>query len=138
MRSLRALLPYLTIAVVLAAIYAGWTVYSRWSAHREEQRAAKATEAEADKQIVDRYGGGKLKILAFYASPATVKPRGRALVCYGVVNAKTVAIEPHIDDIAPSMSRCLEAFPHRTTEYKLSAADAEGHTVTQTLTLHVD
>jgi hypothetical protein len=138
MKPLRALLPYLTIGVVLAAIYAGWTVYSRWNAHREEERAAKAAEAEADKKIVDEYGGGKLKILAFYASPGAVKPGGRALVCYGVANAKSVAIEPHIDDIAPSLSRCIEAFPRRTTEYKLIATDAKGQTATQSFVLRVD
>jgi len=138
MRGLRALLPYLTVVVVLAAIYAGWTVYSRWNANRESERAAKAAAAEADKKIVDQYGAGQLKILTFYASPAVVKPGGRALVCYGVANAKSVAIEPHIDDIAPSLSRCIEAFPRRTTEYKLVATDAKGQTATQSFVLRVD
>lgn len=138
MRGLRAVLPYLTAGVVLAAIYAGWTVYSRWSANREGERAAKAAEAEADKKIVDQYGGGQLKILAFYSSPAAVKPGGRALVCYGVANAKSVAIEPHIDDIGPSLSRCIEVFPQRTTEYKLTATDAKGQGATQSFVLRVE
>jgi len=36
------------------------------------ERAAKEVEAQAARRIVDRLGGGKLKILAFWARPAVV------------------------------------------------------------------
>lgn len=137
MRILRALLPYLSAVLVLAAIYTGWTLFSRWDEKRRDERAARQAEAIADKRIIDRLGGDKLKIVQFMASPGVVHRGGRALVCYGVVNAKSVRIDPHIEDIGPALSRCLEVFPKHTTEYKLTAQDAEGHTVAGSIILRV-
>jgi hypothetical protein len=138
MQSLRALLPYLTALVVISLSYAAWTIYSRHEANRNAVQNAKKAEAEADRKVVDTLGGDSLKIMAFYASPATVKHGEKTLVCYGVSNAKTVEITPHIDDITPSLSRCLEVVPRQTTEYKLTAADAQGHKSEQSLVLRVE
>lgn len=138
MRTLRTLLPYLTAVLAMAAIYAGWTIFSRWNENREAERAAKEAEVQADKRIVDRLGGGKLKILAFWARPGVVRRGERALVCYGVANAKSVRIDPHIEDITPALSRCLEVFPKHTTEYRLTTEDAEGHTATGLIVLRVE
>lgn len=134
---MRKLLAYTTVLLIIAAVYSGWTMYSRWSGNRAAERASKRQEAEADRTTVDRLGGDKLKILSFYPSPGVVKRGGRALVCYGVANAKAVEIEPHIDEITPSLSRCLEVFPKRTTEYKLTAEDAAGHKESQSFVLQV-
>lgn len=138
MRTLRTLLPYTTALFVIAALYAGWIVFSRWNDNRKAERASKEAEAQADRRIVDRLGGGKLKILAFWAEPGKVRRGGRALVCYGVSNAKSVRIEPHIEDITPSLSRCLEVFPKRTTEYKLTAEGSDGHAATGSIVLKVE
>lgn len=138
MRTLRTILPYMTALFLIAAVYTGWVVFSRWNAKREGERAAKEQEAREAKQVIDRLGGGKLKILSFWARPAVAKRGARVLVCYGVVSAKTVRIDPHIDDITPSLSRCLEAFPKHTTEYKITAEDGEGHTATGSITVRVE
>jgi len=137
MESIRALLPYLTVLVVLSVLYAGWTIFSRYQANQNAIQSAKKAEAEADRKVVDIYGE-QLKIMAFYASPGVVRRGEKALVCYGVSNAKTVQIEPHVDDITPSLSRCLDVFPKQTTEYKLTAADAQGHTTAQSFVLKVE
>ena len=134
---MRKLLVFTTVLFIIVALYTGWTMYSRWSRNRAAERASKQEEAEADRTIVNDLGGDKLKILNFYANPAIVKRGRRALVCYGVSNAKTVEIEPHIDDIAPALTRCLEVFPKRTTEYKLTAEDAAGHRESQSIVLQV-
>lgn len=128
----------MTAVLAMAALYAGWIVFSRWNENHEAERAAQEAEAQADKRIVDRLGGGKLKILAFWARPGIVKRGERALVCYGVANAKSVRIDPHIVDIAPALSRCLEVFPKRTTEYRLTTEDGEGHTATGSIVLRVE
>ena len=137
MQALRSLLPYVTVVLIIAAIYAGWTIFSRSQENRRAEQAAKQAEADADRRVVNALGGEQLKILAFYASPGVVKRGQKALVCYGVSNAKTVRIEPRIDDITPSLSRCLDVVPQRTTEYKLIAADAAGHESSQSLVLQV-
>jgi hypothetical protein len=138
LRTLRTLLPYMSALLAIAAIYAGWTIFSRWNEPREADRAAKQAEAQADKTVVDRLGGGKLKILQFWAEPGAVRHGERALVCYGVANAKSVRIEPHIEDVGPALSRCLEVFPKHTTEYKLTAVDAQGHSATGSIVLRVE
>jgi len=51
------------------------------------------------------------------------------------VSAQEVEIEPEIGSIPPSLSRCLEVHPTKTTGYKLVARDAQGHTASQSFQL---
>jgi hypothetical protein len=129
--NLRRLLPYTTFALILAAAYTGWTFYSRYSAGQEASEKARETEAQQDQETVNRFGGGKLRILSFYASPHLVSPGQRVLVCYSVVNATEVSITPEIEPIKPSVTRCLEVFPKESTTYTLKARDAAGAEATQ-------
>jgi hypothetical protein len=136
-RFLRTLLPYTSAALIVAALYAGWILWSRHQATVEAVQAQKAQEAQRDETVVRELGGDSLRILSFYATPGVVRPGEKALVCYGVSNAKTVKIEPPLDDVGPSLSRCLEAHPRKTTEYTLTARDAAGHEARQSFTLQV-
>lgn len=137
-RLIRRLLPFTSIALVLALLYLVWTFVSRWQARREADGAVQAERAKADGQIVKQYGDGRLKILTFYPSPATLKRGEKGLVCYGVSNAKAVRIEPEVEPVQPSLSRCVAIVaPARETQYTLTAQDAEGHTETQTFILRV-
>lgn len=77
-------------------------------------------------------------ITQFYASPATVGRGGRSLLCYGVEGAAAVRLEPPVEEIAPSLARCIEVKPTATTSYKLIAANRAGEEVAQSLTLTVD
>jgi hypothetical protein len=123
---LRRLLPYTTFALVVACAYTGWTFYSRYSANQDAQQQLQQKEAAADQKTVQQFGGGKLAILSFYASPAKVSSGDRVLVCYSVTNAASVRIEPEIEPVKPSISRCLETHPKRDVVYKLTARDATG------------
>jgi hypothetical protein len=77
------------------------------------------------------------KILQFYSSSNTV-PRGqRVLICYGVENAKSVRIEPPIEQITPSYIRCIPHAPTTSSEYKLIATGADGTEVTKTIKIDV-
>ena len=130
--NLRRILPYTSFALILAAAYSGWTFYSRYSAGREAIQKARQTEAQRDQDTVKKFGGGKLRILSFYASPHLVSAGQRVLVCYSVVNATEVTITPEIEPIKPSITRCLEVFPKESTTYTLKARDAGGAEATQT------
>src|SRR6266571_4360107 len=92
-RLIRKLLPYTTAVTVLAVLYVLWIFASRWDENRQLEREAEASKAKADRTITEQYGGGQLKILSFYATVGAVARGERALVCYGVANAKTVRIE---------------------------------------------
>jgi hypothetical protein len=114
-----------TAAVVL--IYLGWIYYSRWSENREFIRRLAEPKAAQDRAIVDAYGGGRLTILGFYATPAIIRRGAKTQICYGVSNSKTVIIEPLVKNVWPSFSRCVEVAPESDTVYRLIAEDAAGH-----------
>jgi len=133
---LRRILPYTTVLCVISAIYTGWVLYSRREANREAERAVEQKRAAADRRVLNAIGD-RVKILSFYASPAAVRPGERTLVCYGVANARNVAIEPPIDRVWPSIARCIEARPRKNTTYKLTATDENGRSVTQSIEIDV-
>ena len=125
--NLRRFLPYTWLLVVIALGYAGWTVWSRNQDATRVAQEAREQEARRAAEVVRLTGGEKLKILSFYGT-------GR-LICYGVANAKTVRIVPYVEDLKPSLSRCLEVHPGKPTEYKLTAEDGAGHTVEQSIVI---
>src|SRR5258707_9415796 len=124
---LRKALPFLTVAIFAAAAYDGWFFYSRWRDAHETERTTQAMEVEEARRTIDMLGGGRLKILNFYASPAAIRRGEHANICYGVNGAKSVRIEPPVEELHPAMSHCLQVSPSRSTEYKLVAEDSSGH-----------
>jgi hypothetical protein len=119
---------YTWIVVLAAALYVGWVFASRWLSNRRERPAAPET---AGTYMPDT----RLKILQFYVSPAELTEGGKALLCYGVQNAKDVRVEPPVDGVWPSPNRCVEVAPQRSTTYKLIAEGADGKI--QTASYHV-
>jgi hypothetical protein len=113
--------------ILIAAIYAGWIFYSRWNAAREAKRSADFREVERARKDVEINGGSQLKITMLYASAGTVRKGQPVQICYGVVNAKNIAFDPPIDDVWPSMNRCVDVSPAKTTTYTLNADDGAGH-----------
>ena len=134
---LRKLLPYTTAAVIVAVLYVGWIFFSRWQLERETQRRAEEKKQEDARRVVEAFGGGNVKILAFNATPGFLHPGETATLCYGVSNAKSVKIEPEVKDIWPSMNRCVEISPKKDTVYTITAADEKGHTQTASMTVTV-
>ena len=135
---LRRILPFTSFLVVLAALYAGWTFYSRRQSAGEAERLAREKQIEADQKTVARFGGDQLKILGFNAAAANEIPAGsRVVMCYGVSNAVRVKIEPEVEPIRPALTHCLEVFPKKTTTYTLTAEDSEGNTKSAALTIKV-
>jgi hypothetical protein len=137
LRFLRKALPYLTVVAILALAYDGWIFYSRWNHARETERQARDEEASRAQKTLDLVGGGGLKILSFYATPGTLRRGERANLCYGVSGAKTVRIEPPVQELHPALTYCFAVTPAGTTEYRLVAEDAAGQTTQQALVLQV-
>src|SRR5258708_37368603 len=137
MQVLRKVLPHSTAAVALGALYTAWVFTSRWNDNRRMEQAAAAQRAKFDREITQAFGGGQLKILSFYASPGLIRRGEKALVCYGVANAKAVRLDPAVERVWPSASRCFTVVPDRETRYTLTAEDAGGHTATQSFVLQV-
>ncbi len=135
---LRKILPYTTVALIIAALWVGYTFYSRHDQENRAEAKAVAEEAKADRDSIDKIGGGDLKILNFYASPPAVSRGNLVHLCYGVAFAKSVTIEPATEAVWPSLSKCVDIKPSKTTQYTLTAKDANGKEAKQTVEVTVD
>lgn len=78
-----------------------------------------------------------MKITEFYARDAVVIEGGSTVLCYGVADAKAVRLDPLVDAISPSMSRCIEVRPKGETRYTLTAEGSDGQTVSQSITVRL-
>lgn len=138
---IRRLLPYSTVALILAAGYTGRVMFTRYSNARQAERRiedqTRERQIEAGKQIDRQFGGDRLKILNFSADTGVTHPGGRVLLCYGVANAAAVKIEPEVEPIKPAVTRCVEVFPKKTRTYTLTASDNQGHTESASLMIMV-
>jgi hypothetical protein len=134
-------LVYSSAVVVVVFLAVAFIMYSRWAEKRSIERQADQQRAEKQRQqdriAVEQLGGKKFAILDFYANPTAVHKGKSAKLCYGVSNAKTVKIEPAVEAVWPSASHCADVTPVETTTYTLTAEDAEGKTLSQTVDIEV-
>lgn len=134
---LRRLLPWVTGLLAVTLLYDGAVFYGRWSGAREAQRAKASEEAEQARKTLEMLGGDELGIVNFYASPGVLKGGEHSTICYSVKGAKTVEIEPPVERVWPAVMHCLQVTPRQNTQYKLTARDAAGHSVTASFLLQV-
>jgi len=120
------------IVAAIAGVYLLFVFGKRWWNARETTNRTTPSAA-----VHPAYAGDELKVLHFVASPASIRRGQSALLCYGVLNAESVRIEPHVEDLKPSLSRCIEVRPNRTTEYKLEAHGKVGKVVRAMLQIEV-
>jgi hypothetical protein len=132
------LLPYTTVLLIIVALYVGWIFYSRWRDAKAAQDRVAEEEAEQNKKVVDQvFGSGQVKLLNFSISPIRLRRGESAHMCYGVSNAVSITIEPHVEDTKPSYNHCFDISPRTTTTYTLTAKDKGGHVETGSLTVTV-
>ena len=134
---IRRLLPFLSVGIFIALVVNGWIFYSRWARDRETERVRVQKETQQARRTLDLMGGTDLKILNWYGSPPTIRRGAEASLCYSVVGAKTVRMEPAVKELYPAFSHCIQVSPRANTEYKLFAEDAAGHTASSSFTLKV-
>ena len=135
---LEKLFPFTTIAVIIAALYVGWTFYSRYESNKEAVERIAAEKVAKRKQAVDQvYGSGEIRFTAFSIDTQVLKRGQTAHLCYGVVNAKTAKLDPPVEPIKPMYFHCLEIAPKKTTTYTITAENAAGQKESRSLTLPV-
>jgi hypothetical protein len=98
------------VPCLLAALYTVWVF---WHRHPGAQ------PARVEHDPMAAYGK-TVKILQFYG-PREIVAGGKALVCYGVVNATAVRLDPPVEKVWPAVSRCFEITPAQSTRYTLTA-----------------
>lgn len=133
---LRKVVTYGWFALAIGALYVGYTFYARYDANQKMQRRTTEKEGEEAEQELNRLGGTSLKIAQLYA-PASLGKGQTGKLCYGVVNAKTVTLDPPVERVWPALTRCIEIKPTHSTTYTLTATDEAGHSVQQAATVEV-
>lgn len=134
----RSILRYTTVAIIIVALYVAWTFYSRYESNRSERQAIEAKKVEARKRVVDEiYGSGAVSFSTFSADTGILKRGESTELCYGVVNATTVKIDPPVEQLKPSYRHCIEISPKVTTTYTITATDAKGNSKSQSLRIEV-
>ncbi len=73
------------------------------------------------------------RITQFYAPRNLITEGEEALLCYGTQNAAWVKLDPPVEELTPSLSRCFAVTPRGTTRYTLSV---EGER--QSIEVHVE
>jgi len=80
---------------------------------------------------------GPVRILRFRATVGALRAGEKAMLCYGVENAKAVHIAPPLDDVYPSSNHCVEIVPLHTTHYTILAEGYDGKVATESFTMLV-
>lgn len=124
------------VTVAIAAVYSGVVFWNRKREADEIAARKAAMNAEINRRILRGAGGTGLKITTFYATPS-VRKGETAKLCYGVLDAEKVQLEPPVDTVWPALNRCLEFKPQVTTTYTLTATDTSGKQVQQSLKIEV-
>jgi hypothetical protein len=133
-----------TVFGVLAAIVVGYTAFVFWLRWQENQdlaakqkSAQAAAQRDAAEKSVELLGGSDFKIVSFYATPGKIQRGDTVDMCYGVSNAKSVKLDPPVANVWPSVDRCIQVSPKKTTTYTFTADDGKGNTKTAQLTIEV-
>src|SRR6266545_3695743 len=92
----------------------------------------------ADPAKMTAGAAGPVKILQFYANVGMLNMGEKALLCYGVENARSVELSPKVEALKPALSRCVEVAPLHTTHYTLMAEGFDGKVAIQSITLTVN
>jgi hypothetical protein len=135
---LQTLTRFASVGVIISLLYVAWTFYAR---HASDEQAARdlaaRQQAERQHQADLIFGSGEVKIVSYSVDKSAVARGESADLCYGVVNATKVVIEPHVEDSKPSSYHCLTVAPRATTTYTITASNDKGEAKSLAVTVHV-
>jgi hypothetical protein len=125
----------LLIGLVAALAYVAWVFANRKLSDRKAESELSRKQQRSSAELDKIYGGSEVKILQFYSPTSGIAPGQSATICYGVLNAKKVSIEPPVDGVSPALNRCVEVQPRHETKYTLTAEGDDGRVVSASLVL---
>jgi hypothetical protein len=132
---------YSSAVLVVALLGVVFVMISRWQESRNNERRAAQERAqkqhEQDRVAIEQLGGKEFAILSFYASPSVIRRGESAQLCYGVANAKSVKLQPQSQPVWPSVARCVDVSPIKSTTYTLTIEDAAGKKLSQDVEVKV-
>lgn len=133
---MRRLRPIFVVTTAIALAYLGWVFGSRAI---RTSRWARGNSPSNDRaaEFAKVYGGTDVRILQFYARDGAIVEGSKSVICYGVLNASKVRIEPPVEGVGPSLNRCVEVGARKDTRFTLTAEGADGRMVSESFVLGV-
>src|ERR1035438_1682905 len=101
----------LRVMTAIALAYVSWVFLSRYWENHHFKPASDAEQARRNAAFARTYGGSGVKILQFYAREGNLTEGSPTVLCYGVLNARAVRIDPPVEGVSPALSRCVEIAP---------------------------
>ncbi len=136
---MKALRIGLLLATFASVFWCGWILLERYQARRDwETQRERIVNPPPSEQFSRIYGGSEVKILNFYAAGGDDAPGQPRSLCYSVLNAKSVRMDPPVAGVYPTLSKCVEVRPKKETRYTLTAEDSAGHSASASLVLSVN
>jgi hypothetical protein len=140
-RVLRKMWTGFGVVAVIVIAYTAFVFWSRWQENSDLAAKQKAAQASAQRDAAEKsvavLGGSDFKIISFYATPGKIQRGDTVDMCYGVSNAKSVKLDPPVANVWPSVDRCIQVAPKKTTTYTFTADDGKGNAKTAQLTIEV-
>jgi hypothetical protein len=137
MPHLRRLVLYLSVAAALALLNLGWVWISRHFDNERLERAAAARRRPPSASVSVPVGTA-LRISEFYANQGEIVEGEHAVVCYAVGNARSLRLDPPVEQLQPApLTRCFAVTPTRTTRYQLTAEGAGGERASESFVIRV-
>ena len=122
----------LWVAVLVLALYSGWQLARRWTSavapRQDTHQSAIYTPADE---------GSAVRIVMFYARDGILTEGAATVLCYGVLNASAVRLDPPAGAVWPSRNHCIDIRPQRDTRYTLTAHGADGRTASASFIVQV-
>jgi hypothetical protein len=72
-----------------------------------------------------------------FASAPEISPGDSVTLCYGAPEAKSIRIDPPVQELKPSERFCFQVKPERSTTYTFTATTTTGNTETAALSVKV-
>ncbi len=126
-------MPIVTTAVAL--VYLGLVFASRHSSALPRKARPDPELARRQAELDRVYGGSELKIIQFYSAAADAIEGVPTTMCYGVLNATSVRIEPPVDGVGVALNRCVQVAPRKDTRYTLFAEGRDGAVLSQSIVI---
>jgi hypothetical protein len=125
----------LLLAVIVPLAYLAWVSAGRRNLPSAPKASPDPELASRQAGIDSTYGESDLRILMFYSPAGDLMEGDRATICYGVLNAASVRIEPPLDGVGVSVNRCVAAAPSEDTRYTLIATGKDGSVASESFVI---
>lgn len=131
-------LHFVAVGVILLA-YLGWVAESRWRSQRHPQPSRTdlhGASPDIPPELIPN--GTGVRIVNFYTAKREITRGEQAVLCYSVLNAASVRLDPPVEDLKPSLNRCFAVKPEQNTTYTLAALGADGSAASASFTVKVN